>query len=342
MIPLMLISCKERGEGSADQQAMQPSVASLKVTGKKVEYESFTHYIQLNGSVEAEYEANISPEINGQIKTIHVREGQWVKKGQLLISLNTDVTESSLREIEANLELAEKTFQKQQNLWDQEIGSELQYLQAKTNYESLKSRLATTQVQIDMARITAPFDGYVEEIMGEKGEMASPGMPLLHLVDLNQLMVETEVPENYLQKVSVGAPARISFPSLPGMEYQVPVSRLGKYLNSDSRTFDMEIKFNNRQGKILPNMLALVEIMDFQTDSALIVPSIIVRKDIKGEFLFVIEEKNGETLARKKYLEAGNAFEDKMLINTGIVNGDEVIIDGFNLVSDGMKVQLEK
>ena len=174
-----------------EQLAQNPGEESasflVPVSVKTMESQPFEHYIEITGKLEAEEDAFISPEMNGQIDRIYVKEGQYAKKGQLLLSLNTSITESSIQEVKTGLELATKLFEKQEELWEQKIGSELQYLEAKNAKEQAEARLATLEAQLDMARVKAPFSRIVETIMLKEGEFAAPGMQVIQMVSLNNL-----------------------------------------------------------------------------------------------------------------------------------------------------------
>ena len=307
----------------------------------KLENSSFSHYISVSGKAEAVEEAFISPEMNGQIRKIHVKEGEYVKKGQTLITLNTDVIEKSIAEVQAGLSLSEKMYEKQKNLWEQEIGSEIQYLQAKTNYESAKARLASLQEQLAMGSIEAPFAGIVENISSKEGELASPGMPVLHLVNLHNLKVEANVSESYLSSIKEGEEVELSFPSYSGISLEVPIIRVGSVIDDLSRTFIVEVRIDNRNQKIKPNQLALMKINDFHSDDALVVPSIIIKQDITGYYLYKVAKNNeGLEVASKVYVKPGLSYGDQTMITEGLKEGMKIIVDGYNLVKTGSPIEI--
>jgi len=298
----------------------------------------FNHYIEVNGTVNAVEEAYISAEMNGQIDKIHVDEGQKVYKGQLLISLNTDVTRSSIEEVKTNLELQEKLYQKQKELWEQKIGSELDYLQAKNRYEATEARLKTMQEQLDMSRVYAPFSGLVEEIYRKEGELAVPGVQLIQMVDLNRMKIIAQVSEKYIGKVNEGEKVVVEFPAFPGEKFEVPIYRIGSVINIQSRTFDIELRIDNKNNKLKPNIISTVRINDFSTDSALVVPSIIIKNDRRGSYIYIIEKENNLNVAKKTYVETGRSYHDETMITKGLKPGEEVIVSGYNQVSNGTPV----
>ena len=319
----------------ADTSSNKSKTYNIPVVVKTIKPEFFKHFIIVNGKVEARENAFISSETSGQIETIHVKEGQRVSKGQLLVTLNTDVIRNNIKEVKTNLQLAEELYKKQKDLWDQQIGSELQYLQAKNNMESARARLNTLQAQLDMSLINAPFSGVVDDIMKKEGELAIPGVQLLELVNLKKLVIYAQVSEKYLNDVKKGDMVQVEFPALPAVNREVPVIRTSQVINEQNRTFDVELNINNQNEMLKPNLIATVRISDFQTDSALVVPSIIIKEDTKGKFLFVAKKQAGNYIAEKKYVITGMNNDDQTMLKSGVSKGDMVITEGYNLVSDG-------
>lgn len=301
----------------------------------------FSHFVKINGSVEAENNAAISPEMGGQVKKIHVQEGDRVQQGELLVSLSTSVIRNNLKQVESQLALATITFEKQRDLWQQEIGSEMEYLQAKTNKESLESQRQMLLSQLDMSLIKAPYAGIVDNISIKPGEMASPGMPVLQLVNLTDLKVKGNLSESFLQSIQVGDNVDVTFPALPGVKKHVPITRLGQIIDQDSRTFTVEVKLTNPKDIIKPNMLALLQVMDYQKKEALVVPSIIIKEDMKGKYLYTLT--NGEEYkAHKQYIETGRSYNDQTVVLQGLRPGDKIIVSGYNKVSDGAQVAIKE
>jgi RND family efflux transporter MFP subunit len=316
------------------------ATALLPVEIKEVSQETFSRYFEVSGVMEAIKDAYISPEINGQIQKINVERGSRVKKGDLILKLNTDITRKSMEEIETSLELAKRIFTKQEELWGQNIGSELQYLEAKNAKESLEARLATFQKQLEMAHVTAPFNGIIDDIMVKEGELASPGIPLVHLVNLRGMRVSANVSEAYLSSVNKGDVVELRFPTYPELIIKAAVTRLGEVINPQTRTFSLEVELENREEKLKPNMLTSVSIQDYKNDNALVVPSNILRQDFNGTFLFIVDEEDEASTAQKVYVKRGITVQDQTLITEGLSAGDLVITKGFNLVSDGMRLRI--
>ncbi|MCF8378548.1 MAG: efflux RND transporter periplasmic adaptor subunit [Bacteroidales bacterium] len=315
-------------------------ITGTAVIVKDMQVGKFEHHIQVSGKVEAVEEAFVSPEMSGQIKEIHVVEGQRVKKGQLLISLNTDVIEKSMIEVQTSLSLLVKLYEKQKELWDQNIGTEVQYLQAKTNKESADARLATLYEQLEMARIRAAFDGIVENIMAKEGELAMPGGRLVQLVNLEKLKINANVSEIYLNSIHKGDMVNVSFSATPGYEMNLPISRTGSVIDNLSRTFLVELLMNNKNEKIKPNQLAILRMNDFSSNEAFVLPSIIIKQDIKGSYVYRVEDNPSGPIATKVYIQPGLSSEDMTMIDSGVKPGMKIIIEGYNLVKNGSPVKV--
>ena len=311
------------------------------VSVKVMDPEPFEHYIEITGKLEAEEDAFISPEISGQIDRIYVMEGQSVDKGRLLVSLNTSITESSIQEVKTGLELAIKLYEKQKELWDQKIGSELQYLEAKNAKEQAEARLATLEAQLDMARIKAPFSGVVETIMLKEGELAAPGMQVIQMVSLNNLKLYGNISERYMTSIKKGDMVIVTFPDAEGLNIKLPIHRVGNVIDNASRTFRIEIKINNRQKPLKPNMYSTIQVNDFSSSSAFVAPSISIKQDIKGNYLYLATREEGVLKARKRYIETGPSYRDQTMIKEGVSQGEEVIVKGFAQVSDGVNIAVK-
>ena len=312
----------------------------LSVNVQKVVPRLFKHHFEAGGSVKAENEAYISPQLNGQITAIYVEEGDRVKKGQLLAKLNTDVTDNTIQEVKTSLELARTVFKKQKELWDQNIGSEIDYLNAKNRVEALESKLKTLKAQKEMAELRSPIDGIVDNILLKVGELASPGRQFMQVVSLNNLYIKADVSEVYLSKIKKGDTVEVTFPTYPDIKMKVPVSRLGNVINPQNRTFVVEVKIKNPDGKLKPNILAILRMNDYTKENALIVPSVIVKQDMKGKYLYRVKKDGDNFIAEKVYVEVGMSEGDTTMITEGLNPGDEVIVAGYNLVANGVKIRV--
>lgn len=331
---------RELEEELAEVKDIDPEKHKILVVAKEIEYTPFKHYFEAHGSVESISEAFISPEVNGQIREIKVREGERVQKGQLLVVLNTSITENTIEEVNKSLELATTVYEKQKRLWDQQVGSEMQYLQAKNNKESLETRLKTLEAQLDMSYIRSPINGIIDEIYNKEGELAIPGMQLMQIVNLTNLYINAELSESYLPKIRKGDMVNLTFPSYPDIEMETPIHRVGNVINPQNRSFTIQLKINNRQEQLKPNVLAVIKINDFSTDQALVVPTIILKQDIKGTYMYVVAKDEEGYHAKKVYVETGISYQDKSIITKGLKPGQKIITKGYNLVSDGSKIKM--
>jgi len=292
------------------------------VTIKEVLPEDFNHYFEVSGSVEAINEAYISPETSGQIKKIYVKEGDVVVKGQLLAQLNTDITSNSIKELESSLDHANTVYEKQKRLWDKGIGSEIQYLNAKNGKESIEAKLETVKAQQEMSMIRSPVNGIVDKLDKKVGELAMPGMLLMQVVNLNQLYVNADVSEAYLASIKEGDMVLLNFPVYPDIEMEVPVYRTGNVINPQNRSFNVKLKINNTGNMLKPNILAVMKINDFSSDEALVVPSKIIKQDINGKYLYVLNNNDNNKYAHKVYVSTGKSYQNQTVITNGVNAGD--------------------
>ncbi len=296
---------------------------------------TFKHFFEASGSVEAVNEAFISPEVNGQITAIYVQEGDRVRKGQLLAQLNTDVTEKTIAELETSLTLATEVFERQERLWNQQIGSELQYLEARNSKQNLENRLETIQAQLDMSVINAPIDGIVEKVNQKKGELSGPGMQLIQLVDLSELFVRADISESFLPSIKSGDEVNLRIPSYPDYEKTMKINRVGNVINKNNRTFEVELRFENTDEMLKPNMIAIIRVNDFTANNSLVVPSKVIKEDLNGRYIYVAAKEENELVARKRYIEVGRTFGSETRVTKGLEAGDQIITEGFSRVTDG-------
>jgi len=315
--------------------------SSILVGVQDIKARSFTHYLDISGNVETQIEAFISPEINGLIKNIDVKEGDYVKKGQKLVNIDTDITQNAINEVQTQLNLAKTIYKKQKELWDQNIGSEVQYLQSKANKEALENKLKTLHTQLNMATITAPFDSYVETVFQKIGEIGSPGRQIIHLVNLKELKVTANLSESYIPYVHIGDTATIEFPTFPGISIRQPINVIGSVINPSNRTIKIQIPIYNKANNLKPNIIAQIKLVDLYSDSAFVVPSIVVKNDAKGNKYVYVTEFNNKLIARKRFIKTGKSYGNKTMVTEGLEHGDQLIVQGYNLVKNGSIIRLK-
>jgi len=307
-----------------------------------VKISGFRHYVDVSGNVNADKNVIVSPETGGNIVSINVKEGDKVRKGQILGRLNTEMIERTIKEVQINYNLAVTTYNRRKNLWDQQIGSEMEYLQAKSQKESLEQKLESLKAQLDMALIKSPIDGVVDEIIQKVGEMAGPQIPFARVVNLENLYINADVSEMYLPQIHKGEEVDVSFPVI-NKKMRKKIYRVSNVIDPSSRTFRVRVNLmNNDDGQIKPNMMAVLKLLIYSNDSAIVVPSILIKKDFTGEFLFIAEQQDGKWYARKRYLVTGIKNNNQTVVVEGLKEGDELITKGYAQVVDGAEINIKQ
>ncbi len=307
---------------------------------KKIAPENFEHFVKLTGTVDSKENVELSAEAPGRIKRINVSEGQRVSNGAILVELDNDAAFNQLEEAKAGFDLAKTTYERRKRLWDQKIGSEIEYLQAENQYKSAQTRLGQAKAQYENTIIISPIDGTVDNIGVNVGEFVGAGTPIGRVVDLDKVEVEAELSEEYLPNVKKGDMVTVDIPAL-GVSQEVAVSFVSQVINPDNRSFMIKVKLDNKGNLIKPNVLADVIIRDYQNKEALVVPSMAISRDLKGDFVFVSEVESGKRIAHKRYVKTGRAFKDKTEVKEGLKSGDEVIVIGYNEVNEGTEIALK-
>lgn len=310
------------------------------VTVLEVRPETFIHSFEALGKVEADRSVNLLPEMGGQIKRVLVTEGERVVAGQTLIELDNSVMRSSLDEVKKGLSLATTLFEKQERLWKQGIGSEVQYLQAKTNKESLEQRIQTVQNQLAMSRVKAPFAGTVDEMNAKEGEFAAPGMALGRLISSGKASVTADIPESYANVVGKGQKVDLFFPSI-NKTLEARVTQVSDYINPDNRTYKVYVNLP-ASAEYKPNMLAKVQVRDYESDQALSVPAALVQQDMSGNnYVFVWKlVKDGIGLVEKRSVEVGKNNGERVEIKSGLTLGETLVDKGARTVREGQSVKV--
>ncbi len=319
----------------------EDEIKKVPVTVQKVEVKTFEHFFEVHGNVELVENAALFAEAPGTVSKIHVEEGQTVSKGQILISLDAGTLESGIKELKKGLELATKVYDKQKALWDQKIGSEIQFLEAKNNKEGLEQKLVTMQEQLDMYSIRAPFNGVVDEIMPKVGEAAAPGFPVARVLNLGKAFLEGDVSEKYISSVKQGGFVEVKFPST-NESVKAKVTRVGNFINPANRTFAVKVEFNNPGGKYKPNQLAVMKIRDYQSNGALVIPSRIVQQDRSGQdYVYTFEEK-GAKRVKKLELELGQSYDGFVEVLGGLDSTTVLIDKGSKSVQSDDAIEIKE
>jgi membrane fusion protein, multidrug efflux system len=304
----------------------------------------FNHYLELQANVQTKENILLNAEFGGILQQVYVTEGQMVAKGQTLGKIDDGGLSSQLAQMETQAALAKTTFERQQNLWNQKIGSEIQFLQAKTNYNAQLKAVAQMKSQLAKTVIRAPFSGTIDDIVTEKGSVVAPGTPIMRIVSLNNMYLEAEVPEKNIGSVKKGSDVIVNFPIL-NESMNTKISQVSNYINPENRSFNIQIAVPNKNGKIKPNLTSKIQIKDYANPKVITVPISIVSENAEGEqYLYIAEnvDKNGNAVAKKVIIKTGQSQDGLVEIIEGIKDGDQIINEGARSVKDGQKVSIIK
>ena len=305
------------------------------VTLDTLETITLERYATLQASVMSDELINISSEIGGRLLSVNVDEGDYVKRGQLIATVDTEIIQTQINEVETRLSLANTVFEKQKRLWEKNIGSEIQFLQAKNNKESIEKSLETLKVQLAKSKIYSPVNGNVDMEFLKSGELASPGMPIVSVLNTNKLKVVADVPENYLVKVKKGQDVNISFPAID-KSIDRKVSLIGRSIDPSNRTFKIEMRTDNLGGILKPNLLAEAKIKDLSLENVLAIPIELVQEEVDGKsYVFTATKKDEDLIATKKYVELGESSDDLIQITGGLDKGDVIVLLGARTIVEG-------
>lgn len=313
--------------------------AGVLVTVETVAPSDFASYAVLQGSVVAEDLLAATSEIGGRVLQMTVKEGDAVQKGRLIAVLDIEALQKQRAELETALELAKTVFERQRSLWEQNIGSEIQFLQAKNNKERVEKSLASLDVQLSRNKVYAPGSGIVDRVIVKAGELASPGMPIVQILNTSQLKVVADVPENYIRSVKQGERVTVGIPAL-GLEHSAPISLIGKTVDPANRTFKVEVKLPN-DPLLKPNLLAEMRLQDFQAKGVITLPLDRIQQEVGGRRYVMLKAQDGKDfVAKKAIVEIGQSYDGTVVITSGLKSGDEVIMEGARGLSDGQRIEI--
>jgi membrane fusion protein (multidrug efflux system) len=304
------------------------------VTTLKPRTGSFTHYVEVTGSVLSKKNVVISAEVAGRVQEMKAVEGMRVRRGQELAVIDAESVDRNIDELKGQLELASTIFEKQERLWNQQIGTEVQFLEAKNRKENLEKSLATLNIQKDRTVVRAPFDGTVESVMVRLGELVQAGSSMLNFVGESDLYIEGDVSEKYVGVLQQGDSVQVVFPSI-SKQLDTKVTAVGAVINANNRTFKVEV-FLPRMDLVKPNMISVLRINDYQNKEAIVVPSYLILQDNQGDYVFVVDNDT----AKKKYIKRGMTQREDTEILEGL-DGSETLIDkGFREVGNNTRVNI--
>ena len=305
---------------------------------------AFQHYLDLQGNVQTKQNVLLYPEMGGTLIRVFVKEGDPVRKGQVLAKIDDGGLASGLEQLRTQAALAETTYERQKRLWEQNIGSEIQYLQAKTNYEAAINSVNQAEAQLGKSTITAPFSGIVDDVMQEEGSTVNPatGMAVFRLVNLSDMYVEVDVPESYLQGVTPGKSVQIFIPVL-GDSITTKVRQTGNFINPSNRTFSAEIPVPNQDGNIKPNLTVRVRINDYSSSEALLIPPSVISENSEGQqYVYIASEVGDDRIGRaeKRIITTGLSQGAQIEVLSGLEPGEHIILEGARRVREGQEIEI--
>ena len=332
-----------------DLVALEAAIANLDtnenlplVTTFEVQPQVFNHYLDLQGNVKTRENVLLYPEMAGTLLTVKVKKGARVSKGQILAVIDNGGMSNQLSQLKTQAALAQTTFERQATLWEQKIGSEIQYLQSKAQAEAQANAVLQLEKVLAKAQITAPFSGVIDQVLKDPGTVVSPGngSEVFRLINLSNMYIEVDVPEGYLGAVTKGKKAGVYFPVLQDSVNAV-VRETGNYINPNNRSFSAEIAVENPNGQIKPNLNARVHINDYTNENALLIPQSVISENAAGEqYAYVAELNNGEAIAKRHIITTGKTQGDYVEITSGISAGDLIIKEGARSVKDAQAVKI--
>ncbi|CEN38437.1 efflux RND transporter periplasmic adaptor subunit [Capnocytophaga cynodegmi] len=346
---------QKRDEISAKIKELETQIASLDASLSKFPEEGsgqvlvsllevkdtlFNHFLELQGTIKTTQNITLNAEFGGVLERIHVQKGQNVQKGQLLASIQDGGISQQLAQLKIQAELAKTTFERQSRLWENKIGSEIQYLQAKSAYETQQSAVEQMQKQVAKANIYAPFSGVIDDVITDVGTVVAPGMPVLRLVNLSDMYLESEVPEQYVANVKKGSQAKVDI-SVLGEQLDTKISQVSNFINPANRSFKVEIRLPNKNNAIKPNMTARLQVNDYQNKEAILLPTDIISENAQGEqYVFLAKKGDNENqyVAERVVISTGKTQNGFTEILSGIQKGDKVIREGARSVQEGQRV----
>lgn len=323
-------------------KVLNPQAKVPLITTFKAKEGAFNHFAELQGNVSTKQNLVIHPEFAGILTNVYVKEGQKVKSGQLLAKIDDGGLSQQLSQLKIQTELAKTTFERQDRLWKQKIGSEIQYLQAKASYEAQLQATNQLEQQVGKTEVRAPFTGTIDDVITDQGSVVAPGQSeLFRIVNLDNMYIETDVPESYVSDITKGKKVTVYFPVL-GKEIEAEVRQAGNFINPANRTFKVEVAIPNMDKSIKPNLTARLKINDYSNDKAILIPQSIISENALGQqYVYTITDKvNNKAKVKRVIIETGKTQGDNIEVLSGISNGEEIIDEGARSVKEGQDVKI--
>ena len=306
------------------------------VTVAPVSSSTFRHYVELQGTIDAKNNVQVSPKSGGVVTAVYVKEGDRVRAGQAIAKVDDQIMRESVAELKTQLSLANTIFEKQAALWKQQIGTEIQYLQAKNNKEALERKLSTLNVQLAQSTVTAPISGVVDQVSVKIGQSAAPGVGLVRIVNLSQLKVVAKVSDTYSGSVRKGDPVVIRFPDL-NRDIKSSISFVSTSVDAMSRTFTIEAPLPS-DNSLKPNMLAQVKINDQNIANAIVIDQNLIQNTEQGQLVYVAVNEGGKKVAKAKQIKTGQSYDGRIAVTQGLQSGDQIVTNGYQDLVDGQPI----
>lgn len=313
----------------------------VNINVEKVRPTSFNHYLNIQGTVESDKTISITPKTTATVEEINVRAGDVVEKGDVLAQLDGEVTRTQIEEVKSQLKLAETRYERQKNLREDDIGSEIQLLEVETQVRSLENQLATLQEQYDNYTITATIGGTVNRVHIKEGENIAPAEPAFQIANSEALKVTAEISESYINRVETTDSVTITLPSID-QQITKPIDVVSKVIDPANRTFGIEVYMPNIEGMVHPNMLAKLKVNDYQRNNVLTVPINVVQSTNEEGYIYLAEETESGWVAKQQAVETGNSYNEEIIIEEGLQPGDRVITVGYDNINDGDRISIQE
>ena len=302
--------------------------------------DTFQHYVEVQGKVDSRGNISIQPKVPGVVTDIYVQRGDKVTKGKVLAQLDGALVQRQMDELRTRLDLAKDLYERQSRLREQNIGTEVQFLQTKNQKESLERSMRTLQEQMANYRIVAPSSGTIDNVVPSVGEAVSPGMPIIQIVNFTDAHVEAEIPEAYANSIKKGQLVEIYLPDID-KQVKSKVAIVSQSINPASRSFTVEFAITEKDIQLRPNMLATVKINDYTNADIISVPINVVQRDDKGNYIYVVENSESQMIAKKKYVKTGKSYGAKVEITEGLNADDRIVTTGYQNIVEGQVLKIQ-
>lgn len=304
---------------------------------------NFNHYLEIQGNVVTKQNIILYAQYAGTLTNMYVKEGQKVTKGQILAKIDDGGLNQQLAQLEVQVSLAKTTYERQKRLWDQKIGSEIQYLQAETTFKAQQNSVKQLEAQLEKTVVRAPFSGVIDDIFSEQGSVVAPGQSqLLRIINLKNMYIEVDIPESHILNIVKGRSVEAYFPVL-GKTIMTKIRQVGNYINPNNRSFKIEIGINNKDGAIKPNLTTKLKINDYTNPNAILIPQSIISENAESkQYIYLVTKKtdDNKAIAKRKLIETGLTQGDFIEILSGIKKGDEIIQEGARNIKEGQTVKI--